>query len=89
MSGRLGLTTPWARRYMTDEDRVILESLVPDGYTVTVGARYKPGEWTLVLTRDQTPEDINDRRHGAEIARTTSYGRDLPKLVRWFISRHR
>lgn len=80
MSGVLGLTTPWSRQYFPADLRPEVEALVPDGHTLTVGARAKPGEWTLVLSRDPTPDDIAAGRHGAEIHRATVYGKDLPYL---------
>lgn len=87
MSGRLGLSTPWARQYFPADLRPDVEALVPDGTTLTVGARRKPGEWTLVLVADRTPADIEAQRHGAELHRATVYGHDLPWLCRSTLAR--
>jgi hypothetical protein len=83
MSGRLGLTTPWARRYFPADERAAVESLVPDGHTLTIGARSSPTVWTLVLSRDPTPEERAAMKGPTEIHRRRVYGRDvLPAACR-------
>lgn len=52
MSGRLGLTTPWARQYLPAEQRSAVVAEVPDGHSLGVSAYRRPGHWILWLNRE-------------------------------------
>ena len=77
MTGQLNLTTPWARQYFAEEHRAIVEDLIPHGHTLYVGARRKPGEWTLRLFAPWTAEDVAERRTPKMLHEATVYTRDL------------
>jgi len=87
MTVRLVLSTPWARTAFPPDLRPAVEALIPEGCILAVGAATKPGEWTLTLTREPSPEDVANRRHGAELHRATVYGRDLPWLCEQMLRR--
>ena len=47
MSGKLGLSTPWARSALTGPDRQDVTDAIPDGWQVGVSMSPNRGQWYL------------------------------------------
>jgi hypothetical protein len=75
--GTLGLTTPWARRAITAEDRARVEAAIPDHITVGVSVEPNHAKWVLWT--------VEDRQAGSKLRVSTS----LPLVEAcWFALRH-
>jgi hypothetical protein len=50
MAVQIAGSTPWARRYLTPEDRAAIAAMVPDGIVlVSLAAERRPGDWSARL----------------------------------------
>lgn len=77
MSGQIRPTSPWSRTHVKAIDPDVLaelEASIPDGHYITVGARTKPGDWSIRLV--EGIEGSGDVRCVAELfgARTIENG---------------
>jgi hypothetical protein len=49
---QLRLTTPWARRYVSDDDRAQIAVIAPAGSVVTLGCITSPSDWYCAVELD-------------------------------------
>ena len=63
MSGTVIASTPWSRTALRNfahqypDELAAIEEAIPDGHYIVFGAARRPGDWTMVLMRedDQAP----------------------------------
>ena len=85
MSGRINASTPWVRKWLSDAARHRVRMQVPDGYTLVIGCRHKPPDFTYILYRDPSDEDVIARRHGPEVRRNMIRSYDIEASAGWFL----